>query len=50
MKIRAAHRARVADRSQATKAGLRKIQHQPALIEGCLAGTGFSLEPDEATS
>lgn len=26
--------------------GLRKIQHQPALIDGCLAGTGLTLEPD----
>ena len=26
--------------------GLKKIQYQPALIEGCLAGTGLSLEPD----
>jgi len=26
--------------------GLKKIQHQPRLIEGCLAGTGLSLEPE----
>jgi hypothetical protein len=30
--------------------GLRKIQYQPGLIEGCLAGTGISLEPDGPTS
>jgi hypothetical protein len=30
--------------------GLRKIQYQPGLIEGCLAGTGLSLEPDGPTS
>jgi hypothetical protein len=35
---------------QVTKTGLRKIQHQPGLIEGCLAGTGLSLEPAEPTS
>jgi hypothetical protein len=23
-----------------------KIQHQPGLIDGCLAGTGLALEPD----
>ena len=27
---------------------LRKIQYQSGLIEGCLAGTGLSLEPDES--
>ena len=27
--------------------GLKKIQYQPGLIEGCLTGTGLSLEPDE---
>jgi hypothetical protein len=32
---------------QVIKHGLRKIQYQPALIDGCLAGTGLSLEPDE---
>jgi transposase len=31
---------------QVIKHGLRKIQHQPGLIEGCLAGTGLTLEPD----
>ena len=35
---------------QAIKAGLRTIQYQPGLIEGCLAGTGLTLEPDEPTS
>jgi hypothetical protein len=35
---------------QAVKAGLRKIQYQPGLIDGCLAGTGLSLEPEEPTS
>jgi DDE superfamily endonuclease len=35
---------------QVIKRGIRKIQHQPALIEGCLAGTGLSLEPDPPTS
>ena len=35
---------------QAVKTGLRKIQYQPVLIEGYLAGTGLSLEPDEPTS
>lgn len=29
---------------------LRKIQYQPGLIEGCIAGTGLSLKPDEPTS
>ena len=32
---------------QAVKTGLKKIQYQPGLIEGCLAGTGLSLQPDE---
>jgi putative transposase len=27
--------------------GLKKIQYQPGLIEGCLAGTGLSLEQDD---
>lgn len=31
---------------QAVKTGLKKIQYQPGLIDGCLAGTGLSLEPD----
>jgi hypothetical protein len=35
---------------QVIRHGLRKIQHQPGLIEGCLAGTGLSLEPDRTTS
>jgi hypothetical protein len=25
--------------------GLKKIQYQPGLIEGCLAGTGLALDP-----
>jgi hypothetical protein len=25
--------------------GLKKIQYQPGLIEGCLAGTGLILQP-----
>ena len=25
--------------------GLKKIQYQPGLIEGCLAETGLALEP-----
>jgi len=35
---------------QAVKAGLRKIRYQPGLIEGCLAGTGLSLEQDDPAS
>jgi hypothetical protein len=35
---------------QVIKHGLRKIQNQPALINGCLAGTGLSLQPDPPTS
>ena len=35
---------------QVIKTGLKKIQYQPGLIEGCLAGTGLSLEPDGPTS
>jgi hypothetical protein len=31
---------------QVIRHGLRKIQYQPGLIEGCLAGTGLSIEPD----
>ena len=27
--------------------GLKKLQYQPGLIEGCLTGTGLSLEPAE---
>jgi hypothetical protein len=30
---------------QVLRHGLKKIQYQPGLIEGCLAGTGLSLEP-----
>jgi hypothetical protein len=29
----------------AIRHSLRKIQYQPGLIEGCLIGTGLSLEP-----
>ena len=32
---------------QVIRHGLKKIQYQPGLIEGCLAGTGLSLEPAE---
>jgi hypothetical protein len=32
---------------QVIRRGLRKIQYQPGLIEGCLTGTGLSLEPDQ---
>jgi hypothetical protein len=32
---------------QVIRHGLKKIQCQPGLIEGCLAGTGLSLEPAE---
>jgi DDE superfamily endonuclease len=32
---------------QVLRHGLKKIQYQPGLIEGCLAGTGLTLEPDE---
>ncbi len=35
---------------QVVKHGLRKIQYQPALIDGCLAGTRLTLEPDPPTS
>jgi hypothetical protein len=35
---------------QAVKTGLRKIQYQPGLIEGCHAGTGLSLEQDDPAS
>jgi len=31
--------------AQVIRHGLKKIQYQPRLIEGCLAGTGLSLEP-----
>ena len=29
---------------QVMRHGLKKIQYQPGLIEGCLAGTGLTLE------
>ena len=35
---------------QVIKHGLRRIQYQPDLIDGCLTGTGLSLEPDPPTS
>ena len=31
---------------QVIRHGLKKIQYQPRLIEGCLAGTGLILEPE----
>ena len=31
---------------QVIRHGLKKIQYQPGLIEGCLSGTGLSLKPD----
>ena len=36
----------VVESRQVIKTGLKKIQYQAALIEGCLAGTGLTLEPD----
>lgn len=30
---------------QVIRHGLKTIQYQPGLIEGCLAGTGLALEP-----
>jgi hypothetical protein len=30
---------------QVIRHSLQKIQYQPSLLEGCLAGTGLSLEP-----
>ena len=30
---------------QVIRHGLKKIQYQPRLIGGCLAGTGLALEP-----
>jgi len=30
---------------QVIRHGLKKIQYQPRLIEGCLAGTGLTLDP-----
>jgi hypothetical protein len=32
---------------QVIRHGLKKIQYQPGLIEGCLAGTGLTLESGE---
>jgi len=32
---------------QVIRHGLKKIQYQPGLIDGCLAGTGLTLEPGE---
>jgi hypothetical protein len=29
---------------QVIRHGLKKLQYQPGLIEGCLAGTGLTLE------
>jgi hypothetical protein len=31
---------------QVIRHGLKKIQYQPGLIDGCLAGTGLTLGPD----
>ena len=31
---------------QVMRHGLKKIQYHPRLIEGCLIGTGLSMEPD----
>ena len=31
---------------QVIRHGLKKLQYQPRLIEGCLAGTGLTLEPE----
>jgi hypothetical protein len=31
---------------QVIRHGLKKIQYPPGLIEGCLIGTGLSLQPD----
>ena len=36
--------ASIAHLLQVIRHGLKKIQYQPGLIEGCLAGTGLSLE------
>jgi DDE superfamily endonuclease len=35
---------------QVIRHGLKKIQYQPGLIDGCLTGTGLSLQPDQPTS
>ena len=32
---------------QVIRHGLKKVQYRPGLIEGCLAGTGLTLEPAE---
>ena len=32
---------------QVIRHDLKKLQYQPGLIDGCLAGTGLSLEPAE---
>ncbi len=32
---------------QVIRHGLKKIQYRPGLIEGCLAGTGLSLDQAE---
>jgi hypothetical protein len=32
---------------QVIRHGLKTIQYQPGLIEGCLAGTGLALELDQ---
>ena len=33
---------------QVMRHGLKKIQYHPRLIEGCLIGTGLSLEPENS--
>ena len=33
---------------QVMRHGLKKIQYHPRLIEGCLTGTGLSLEPEKS--
>ena len=35
---------------QVIRHGLKTIQYRPGLIEGCLAGTGLTLEPAETTA
>jgi hypothetical protein len=35
---------------QVIRHGLKMIQYRPALIEGCLAGTGLALEQGENTN
>ena len=34
---------------QVIRHGLKKIQYQPRLIEGCLAGTGLALDAEYST-